>query len=141
MGITVRDADLRKDREEIIRFLSENLTPHSDEARFDWLYLSNPCGRARAWMAVDGSGRTIGVAAAFPRHLSIAGETQSAWVLGDFCIDRQYRTLGPALQLQRLVLVSLSADEQAICYDFPSKAMMSIYGRLGVRTLGTHVRH
>ncbi len=141
MAITVRDVHLVNDREEVIRFLRENLTPHSDDARYDWLYLSNPCGRARAWMAVDGSNKTIGVAAAFPRQFSIVGKTQRTWVLGDFCIDKQYRTLGPALQLQRALLESLTSDEQSICYDFPSKTMMSVYGRLGVRPLGIHVRH
>jgi hypothetical protein len=140
MGITIRDADLQADREEIIRFLHENLTADSDAARFDWLYFKNPFGRARAWMAVDTSGRMVGLAAAFPRFFSIAGTTQRTWVLGDFCFDRAYRSLGPALQLQRLSLKSLTADEHAICYDFPSQTMMSIYNRLGVRALGTHVR-
>ena len=141
MGITIRDADLDSDREEIIRFLHENLTPDSDEFRFDWLYLANPHGCARVWMAVDGSGRTVGISAAFPRYFSVAGESRRTWVLGDFCIDKQYRSLGPALQLQRMSLETLAAEEYAICYDFPSPAMMSIYARLGVRALSTQVRH
>jgi hypothetical protein len=141
MGTTIREVDLADDREDIIRFLDENLPSNSDTARFEWLYLANPCGRARAWMAKDNFGRTIGVAAAFPRNFCIAGDTHRVWVLGDFCVAKEYRTLGPALQLQRAALESLTADEHAICYDFPSKAMMSIYGRLGIRALGTHIRH
>src|SRR6266851_6306435 len=102
MGITIRDADLKADREEIIRFVHENLTPNSDGRRFDWLYLENPYGHARAWMAVDELGRTVGQAAAFPRHFSIGGSPHRVWVLGDFCVARGYRSLGPALQLQRV---------------------------------------
>jgi hypothetical protein len=141
MGITIRDADLKDDREEIIRFLHENLTASSNAARFEWLYLQNPSGQARAWMAVDSCNRTIGIAAAFPRHFSIASEVHRVWVLGDFCIAKDYRSLGPALKLQRAALESLSSGDNSICYDFPSKAMMSVYGRLGVRTLGSHVRY
>jgi len=141
VAITIREADLETDRDEIIRFLYENLTPQSNGSRFDWLYLGNPNGRARAWIAVDEGGRTIGAAAAFPRHFWIDGKSERAWVLGDFGIGREHRSLGPALQLQRFVFASLASNDFAIAYDFPSASMMGIYRRLGVPLLGRHVRH
>ncbi len=137
-GVTVRAAELKRDRDELIRFLSDNLAPAAHAARFDWLYLEGPCGPARAWMAVNEAGQTIGVAAAFPRDFRVGDSVKQAWVLGDFCIAREHRSLGPALSLQRSCLESL---KNAICYDFPSQSMLPVYRRLGVPTLGQHVRY
>jgi hypothetical protein len=138
VAVTIRAADLKRDRDELIRFLSENLAPGAHASRFDWLYLESPCGPARAWMAVDERAQTIGVAAAFPRDFRVADSVERVWVLGDFCIARKHRSLGPALSLQRICLESLSS---AICCDFPSQSMLPIYRRLGIPTLGQHVRY
>src|SRR5688572_2425883 len=128
MKLAIRDADLEKDREELIQFLYENLTKDSDGLRFAWLYLQNPCGVARVWVAVDlDSGRTVGVAAAFPRTFHVAGTERRVWVLGDFCFSNQSRSLGPALQLQRTCIGSLEGDPW---YDFPSRSMMAVYKRI-----------
>src|SRR5438067_1465189 len=100
MNIVVRRADLDQDREPIIETLLHHLTPRSTAARYEWLYRSGPHGEARAWVATDTeSQRIIGVAAAFPRRVRSEMGESLAWVLGDFCIDKQYRSLGPALQL------------------------------------------
>jgi len=140
MGLTILEADLEQDREELIAFLHDNLTPESNDARFNWLYLDSPNGRARAWMAISESGRTIGMAAAFPRSFWASGKVEQVWVLGDFSIHPDYRSLGPALQLQRAILESLSNTSYAV-YDFPSPTMMAIYRRLGAPLPGKHVRH
>src|SRR5437667_248367 len=123
MEITIQEADLNRDRDELVRFLVENLAPNANADRFDWLYLGSPCGPARAWMALNDLGNTIGVAAAFPRDFWIANRLERVWILGDFCIAREHRSLGPALVLQRASLESLITHESSICYDFPSQIM------------------
>src|SRR5688572_13402933 len=124
MKLTIREAHLDNDRDELIQFLRENLTKDSDETRFDWLYKQNPYGHGRAWIAVDSdSGHWVGVAAAFPRQFWSEGAQRKFWVLGDFCISNQSRSLGPAMQLQRACLSSLNDDSW---YDFPSRSMMAI---------------
>jgi hypothetical protein len=136
MATTIREADITRDRDELIRFLGENLAAGANASRFDWLYLRNPCGRARAWMALGEAGETIGMAAAFPRDFWITDRAEQVWVLGDFCIAKEHRSLGPALSLQRVI-----TRECEICYDFPSQSMLSIYRRLGVPAFGQHVRY
>jgi hypothetical protein len=134
MTVAIRPADLESDRELLIRTISRYLTSLSDDVRFDWLYKDNPHGQARVWVAVDtGSDEIIGMAAAFPRSVCIGQLKERAWVLGDFCIDRQHRSLGLALQLQRLCLETVDLEEVAFCYDFPSVSMMAVYQRLHVR--------
>jgi hypothetical protein len=134
MAIIVRAADLDRDRSVIIPFLRENLTDDSDAARFDWLYLQNPNGPARVWIAVnDGNESVVGIAGAFPRTMFVNGASSRGYVLGDFCISPECRSLGPALALQRACLKAL-ADENAIWFDFPSDRMVAIYRRLGIDT-------
>jgi hypothetical protein len=132
MAIVVRPADLEKDRGLLIDTFSRFLTPLSDNRRFDWLYLGNPHGRARAWLATDGSERVIGACAAFPRRFYFGDGRIAGVVLGDFCIAPEYRSLGPALQLQRACLESIGSGEFTFGYDFPSSGMLAIYKRLGI---------
>jgi hypothetical protein len=129
MTIVIRPADLKSDRQLIIDLLSRFLTPFSDGRRFSWLYENNPAGIAKAWLAH--SEEAIGMACAFPRRVCIAGRGALSWVLGDFCVDDKFRSLGPALQLQRICLAAAETEHVPICYDFPSASMVAVYKRLG----------
>ncbi len=141
MAMVVRPADLRADRELLIDFLFQHLTPLSDGRRFDWLYCGNPHGPARAWVVVEGdSGAIAGAAAAFPRRLSVQGAETLGCVLGDFCIHPRYRSLGPALQLQRACLETMDSGSLAFGYDFPSTSMVAVYKRLRIEPCAQMLR-
>jgi hypothetical protein len=129
------------DRRLAIETFVRYLNPRYDDARFDWVYRQNPHGRGRLWVATDHGGRTVvGIAAAFPRRMCVAGRDEVAWVLGDFCVSDAYRSVGPALALQRACLAEVTTGGARFCYDFPSSGMMAVYRRLGVRPLGQMVR-
>ena len=142
MRIVVRPADLDQDRDLLVRTLSQYLTPTSSHARFEWLYRRNPHGPTRAWLAVDNdSGEVVGASAAFARRLMVKGTERPAWVLGDFCIADKYRSLGPALQLQKTTLQAVQDMNGAgFCYDFPSKRLTATYQRLGIKPVDQMVR-
>src|SRR5262245_49551704 len=139
MKIAIRPANLKSDREAIIEVLSRFLTPLSDERRLSWLYENNPAGTARAWFA-NSETETIGMAAAFPRRVYVADREGVSWVLGDFCISGTYRSLGPALQLQRVCLAAAEKEGVLFCYDFPSASMLAVYKRLGFNMTGEMLR-
>lgn len=142
MLVAVRPASLDLDRERIVKAIQQFLTPASDGRRFDWLYLSNPHGKARVWVAEDlHRHETVGVAAIFPRRMYVDGILTFAGVLGDFCIHPEYRVLGPALQLQRACLAEVDSGRMEFCYDFPSVSMSAIYARLRVKTFGSLRRY
>jgi hypothetical protein len=61
-------------------------------------------------------------------------------VLGDFCIREEYRTLGPAIQLNRACLSEVAQGGAAFCYDFPSQSMMAVYKRLRIHPFGQMIR-
>ncbi len=140
MSVQIFSASLESHQADLIVLFRRYLTPDSDENRFNWLYKQNPCGRARVWLASDGeNGTIIGAAAAFPRRYYFHGTERLGWVLGDFCLAEQYRSMGPALQLQRACMRSIEPPDD-FCYDFPSKSMMAIYKRLGVEQTSNLVR-
>jgi GNAT superfamily N-acetyltransferase len=141
MALMIRAADLARDRELIIETLQRYLTPLSDSARYEWLYCGNPYGQAVAWIASDeSSGETVGMASAFPRRVILGGTGEPCWVLGDFCVHPRYRSLGPALMLNRACLSGVDRGTVAFCYDFPSERMMAIYRRLGIEPYGWMTR-
>jgi len=141
MAFETGEADLLQDQVTLIEFLRRNLTPLSTAARFEWLYRNNPAGPAKVWMLRETkSGRLAGVGAAFPRTLRIEGRAHRCLVLGDFCLEEDCRSLGPALLLQRACLSPVDSGEFPLSYDFPSQSMMAIYKRLRIKPLGAFMR-
>jgi len=133
MPILVRHADLSADRNLLLHGLKNWLSPLADELRFDWLYLSNPFGQARTWLAVDSvSGGLVGALSAFPRRFFYDSSQVQGCVWGDFFIDPKYRSLGPALLLQKAALAAIDGQPWEIAYDFPSQTMTALYSRLGI---------
>jgi len=120
MGLTVRPVDLETDREDLLGILETNLPQMAHRKRFDWLYRGAPAGRARSWFVRDEAAhRTIGVASVFPRAVWIDGESRRCGQVGDFAVEREYRTLGPAVMLQRATFDPVDAGELTFCYDCP----------------------
>jgi len=142
MNLRIHDADVVGDRDRLVAFLAPNLDGHGGAGRYDWMYLRNPAGRARAWIAEDQtSGHLVGAAAAFPRRVRVGERTVTCWNLGDFAISPECRSLGPAIKLQRACIAPVLAGEIPFAYDHPSRAMRAVYARLGVSTTGEVVRH
>jgi Acetyltransferase (GNAT) domain len=140
MSVQILSAPLESYQQDLITLFRRYLTPDSNENRFNWLYKQCPYGRALAWVASDTeNGAIVGAAAAFPRKFYFQGAEKTGWVLGDFCLAEQYRSMGPALQLQRACL-QVASPPHDFCYDFPSKPMMSIYRRMGVQQASNLVR-
>ena len=139
--LIVRPADLVADCAFLVDALRRYLTPLSDHRRFGWLYKDNPHGQAKVWVISDlDTHDLVGSAAAFPRRIYVNGCEALSWVLGDFWISSTYRSLGPALQLQRACLAPIDSGEGAFCYDFPSQSMMSVYKRLRIDPFNQMVR-
>jgi hypothetical protein len=70
----------------------------------------------------------------------VGDSIRPAHILGDFCIDPQHRTLGLALQLQRVCLDELGASCSWAAYDFPGARMMAIYQRMNISPSSRMVR-
>lgn len=141
MSVYVREAAPDADRKAMVNLAQRYLDKSCDERRFRWLYRQNPFGEARAWLAIEAdSDEPVGLAAVFPREAYIGDRRARGYVLGDFCVSEKYRTLGPALKLQRACLEWADTSRVEFCVDFPSAAMLAIYRHLQVPVLGSMVR-
>jgi GNAT superfamily N-acetyltransferase len=141
MPTAVRAADLQRDRDALIEFLALHLNPAADANRFDWLYLQNPHGPARCWVSTDApNGKIVGASTIFPRRMLRGDGAIRGCVFGDFCIHPDYRSLGPAVQLQRATLAGMQDAGFEFGYDFPSASMLGVYHRLGIRPQDLFVR-
>jgi hypothetical protein len=141
MNLLVRSADVYGEEQTVTEFLSTYLTPDANEIRYQWLYHMNPAGVARVWVAYDGeAGSILGVSAAFPRQVFDRGQEMKAYVLGDFCIHPDRRSLGPALALQRRTLEDLAGSGARLVFDFPSDAMLAVYRRLRIEPRESVIR-
>ncbi len=133
MTIAIRRVALQRERALLIDFLAKYLTPYSNDRRFDWLYLENPIGQAQVWLAEDTrTGAMLGTSAVFPRRFYVRGKETLGFVLGDFCIHPGFRSLGPAIQLQKACIHEMESSIRTMGYDFPSERMLAVHRRLGV---------
>jgi hypothetical protein len=142
MAHLVRRANVEQEKAILIAFLRAYLSNDAGEARFEWLYRRNPAGIALVWVAYDSDSNGItGLSAAFPRQVLHRGGTTLGYVLGDFCISPDHRSLGPGLALQRATLDALSQEGAGFVWDFPSASMLAIYKRLRIEATATMIRY
>lgn len=96
------------------------------------MYLDNPHGRAAVFLAVDElTGEIVGSGAVLPRRMWVAGAVQTACIMADFWIHPDYRSLGPAVKLQRACIEHAAAAGFAF-YDLPQGNMAAVYRRMGL---------
>jgi hypothetical protein len=139
--VRVRRADPVADRDAILGVLARNLPLAAGVDRHEWLYLSNPCGQSRVWLAEDTkTGEAVGTSAGHPKKVKVDGQVLTALNLSDFAVDKAYRSLGPALKLLRATLEPMQKGEFAFSYDHPSESMLAIYKRMGAKDVSKRNR-
>jgi hypothetical protein len=134
MNLAVRRASLTDDREEIVELLNRNFEP-GQEKRFEWRHLNHPAGPAWCWFVYDrDSGTTVATASVYPRRMFVAGKKLLCGQVGGFAVEAAYRSLGPAVLMQRTTFEPADSGLVAFCYDSPPHARgMSTFVRLGMQ--------
>lgn len=134
MSLRTRTVDFVADREELLSVLQRNLRDVSHEARFSWLYLDNPAGQAHCWFLCDDHGSAVGVASLVRRATWMGETSATCGQVADFGIDPSFRSLGPAIKLQRCTFEPVLQGELAFCYDCPPHDLgMAMFDRLGLK--------
>ena len=133
MNLRIRQVDLVADRQELLSVLQRNLQDVPHESRLSWMYLGNPAGFARSWFLCDADGSAVGVTSLFPRAVWLDGKAEVCGQVGDFGVDARFRSLGPALMLQRATFEPVLENAIAFCYDCPPHELgMAMFYRLGL---------
>jgi hypothetical protein len=132
----VRLADVVRDEPEILR-LCQASALHCPPEKYQWNYAANPLRQAWCSLAIERASQSaVGTTALFPRRILVDGVPFNAAVSGDFAVDRQHRTLYPALALQKAAVTACRSGCFDILYGFPNDAARRVQVRAGYRVVG-----
>jgi hypothetical protein len=141
MAIVIREADLIEDQTLLVRTLNQNRARITDGRRYRWLYLDNPFGKAKAWIAIDDRHDAIaGFTAVFPRLMNVDGKEMLCWNCGDFSINQRYRTLGVAVKLRSAATKFVNEGQVPFLYAHPNDRMKIVHLRAGHKVIGQMIR-
>jgi Acetyltransferase (GNAT) domain len=141
MAIVIYEADLIKDQNLLVHTLNQNRARTTDERRYRWLYMDNPFGEAKAWIAMDDrTGGIAGFTAVFPRLMNVDGKDVLCWNCGDFSINKNYRSLGVAIQLRSAATRIVNEGQVPFLYAHPNDRMKIVHLRAGHKVIGQMVR-
>jgi len=134
MNLAIRPAS-RSEREELIAVLERNFPDRPMRSRFKQQHEDNPAGAAWCWVICDReSGAICAMASLLPRPMYVDGKLVMCGQVAQFAVDNGYRSLGPAVLLQRATFGPVDSGELAFCYDCPPDDKgMSTFIRLGMR--------
>lgn len=119
-------------RDELLSLWSRNL-PSATAARFDWMYAE---GDARTWFASDDESVPIGAAGLMKRTFKVGDRLLPAGQAIDMNVDREHRSVGAALRLQRSVTETVLQDHLSLIYGTPNKQAQAVMRRVGYVALG-----
>jgi hypothetical protein len=134
MGYLVRQADLEKDMNTMVQILINNRERKDFDyaARFRHVYLNNPAGLAKAWIAWNEEQQlAVGFTGVFPREMYIDGQKKICWNCGDFSIEKKFRSLGIALMLRKAAKDDIDRGEMPFLYAHPNERMEVIHLKAG----------
>jgi len=133
MGYTVRPIDPQFLAEEVLSLWSRNL-PQATFERYAWLY--GRSAASRAWLLLGPNLRAIGSTGLMPRRMSLCGATHECGSAIDLNVDREHRTVGPALALQRSLVRDAAQGNLPLIYALPSPNAVPVMRRLGYVAIG-----
>jgi hypothetical protein len=108
------------DRESVIAIVSR-MWGEDISARYRWLYLANPHGRALTWLAIEqASGDVVGCTSIFPRKVMVDGVERLGSIGGDCYIDPRARRRGLATALHRISLQEMRQHRIDFMYGPPN---------------------
>ena len=121
------------DRDGLLALWRRNL-PMATERRLDWLYGQ---GRATNWFVSTDGGDVVGATGLMRRTIKLASQSLVAGQAIDLNVDREHRSVGPAVQLQRALTSSMGPSGMPLVYALPSREAGAVLKRSGYRVLGT----
>ncbi len=141
MSVEIRELSLPDDLDRILTLHNANRQVPATRRRFEWAYLENPEGRARAWAAED-AGTLVGVAVVFPRCVRLPdGRRVRAWTTGDLSVSASHRRQGLASRLRVATRAAVDAGDSALLFAIPNAQAAGVHEKAGYWQLGRLERY
>ena len=121
---------------ERVKALIAKMSPGNVEARYEWLYETNPHGRAMTWVAIDReTGETAGCTSIFPRRVRVAGLERMGSIGGDCFVEPRFRRMGLATALHRASFSAMREQGIDFMYGPPVVNNLSALVKAGSRVV------
>ena len=128
----IRAAD-EDDRPHVVRLMG-NVYAGNMQERYEWLYLSNPHGRALTWLAIErASGEAVGCSSIFPRKVIVDGRERTGGIGGDCYIEPRMRRKGLATALHTASFAEMRAGGVEFMYGPPTPNNLGALVKAGSR--------
>jgi GNAT superfamily N-acetyltransferase len=119
------------DRDDVVRLVSMMRLKDSQD-HYDWMYLSNPHGIARTWLAIeDVSGQVVGCTSMFPRKLRVDGTERIGSIGGGCFVDPHLRRRGIATALHRASFEAMCRHGIEFMYGPPAAHNLAALQKAG----------
>jgi hypothetical protein len=135
----VAPAEVRAD---LSRLWRANLaTVGSVEHKFNWLYRNAPDRAGSVFMLAaddEEASRWVGTAGVLVRRIAVGGRELRGGLLADLAVDKDHRTVMPALALVRGTRQWVFGEGRFdLAYGFPNQHAQGVFQRAGYTPLGT----
>jgi len=140
----VRPADIVRDQGTVLGLWQQGFpAPNQQRIKYDWCYGPTPVGVGRLYLLAHGvDGEVIGVQGIVPRRWLDQGETKAAGICADLLVDKNHRSIGPALSLVRQVIeIEQNLPDVEFLYGFPNPKSEALYRRAGYTKWGEITRY
>lgn len=108
------------DRAAVIALVSE-MWGEDISARYEWLYLANPHGRALTWVVIERtSAQAVACTSIFPRKVIVGGKPRCGSIGGDCYVLPRARRRGIATALHQVSLREMRASGVEFMYGPPN---------------------
>lgn len=134
-------AAVPEDRSTIVGLLREYLPQLDAEKRYDWLYATNPHGRALTWIAEDDSGTAVGMTSFFLRRLWVDGGEALGALGGDGYVRPDCRGQGIGTLMHKASRKTLTSDQVTVMFGTPSLMNRGPLNRSGAHDISVVARY
>lgn len=140
---TIRLATTEADRAAILALWGQAFpAPQQHPVKYDWCYGQTPQGQGRLYVMTAADGAVIGVQGIVPRRWWIRREAVPTGICADLVVDKNHRSIGPALSMVRQVVeLEQRSNEVRLLYGFPNPKSEALYRRAGYRKLDVITRY
>lgn len=129
-------------RREVLATFRATRRHEGSDARCDWLYSSNPDGKAVLWAIREVKTKEmVGFTVTLPRRMIVDGQVRTGWNGADFSMLPKYRTLGLAMKLRRAAKEEIEAGRVDFLYAHPNERMALIHAKVGHQPVGRMLRY
>jgi len=121
----------------VISLLEKNFDiPNS--ARFSWIYENHPAGPPLfSLLRHEESKKFVGIRALFPRNILIEGRPVTAFIAGDFVVDKDHRSLVTARMLIKAAAAQCRTMDPCIILAVPNDKSGLVILRSGFKILAS----